>query len=196
MTATRKVSENGVRRYQPQPPALYFLREYTDFHKNANTSKKLRCVGGGGPRKECMSEFVDPQRTWVREDRHLRIVALRDRRSTTRAIATDWMGALEHRIFMSSVYRRIRSFGLRSYWPLLCLPLTSRHRAHRLQWCNERANWDHEWNRVVVSDESRFCLCSHPPTSGWQVPSSFHSGKLECKRIYRCSTGADCSSLP
>ena len=91
-----------------------------------------------------------PQRTSAREDHHLRIAALRDRRSTTRAIATDWMSALEHRISMSSVYRRIRSFGLRSYRPFLCLPLTIRHRARRLQWYNERANWDHEWNRVAV----------------------------------------------
>ncbi|KAJ3646506.1 hypothetical protein Zmor_024091 [Zophobas morio] len=32
--------------------------------------------------------------------------------------------------------------------------------------------------------------------AGWQVPPSFHLWKFECKRIHRCSTGADCSSLP
>ena len=36
-----------------------------------------------------------PQRMSTRENSHLRITALRDRRSTTRAIATDWMGALD-----------------------------------------------------------------------------------------------------
>ena len=44
-----------------------------------------------------------PQRTSAREDCLLRIASLRDRHSTTRAIATDWIDALEHRISMSLV---------------------------------------------------------------------------------------------
>jgi hypothetical protein len=62
---------------------------------------------------------------------------------------------------MSSIYRRIRSFGIRSYRPHLVLPLTPNHRRQRLAWCNERIAWDEQWNSVIFSDESRFCLGMH-----------------------------------
>ncbi|RZB49909.1 DDE Tnp 1 7 and/or HTH Tnp Tc3 2 domain containing protein [Asbolus verrucosus] len=56
---------------------------------------------------------------------------------------------------------KIRSFGLRSYRPLLTLPLTPEHRARRLEWCRERSHWVQEWDHVVFSNESRFCLWTH-----------------------------------
>ncbi|RZC43173.1 hypothetical protein BDFB_003702 [Asbolus verrucosus] len=62
---------------------------------------------------------------------------------------------------MSSVYRGIRSFGLHSYLPHLTPPLTREHRLQRLQRCSDRNHWDHEWNSVIFSDESRFCLGTH-----------------------------------
>ncbi|CAH1375542.1 unnamed protein product, partial [Tenebrio molitor] len=39
-----------------------------------------------------------------------------------------WYRAVERPIAMSSIYRRIRSFGIRSYRPHLVLPLTPNHR--------------------------------------------------------------------
>lgn len=102
-----------------------------------------------------------PNTTTAREERHLRTLALRDRFSTTRAVGNHWLETLERRLSMASVYRRIRSYGLRSYRPFWCLPLTPRHRTRRLEWCNERVNWVQEWHNVVFSDESRFCLWAH-----------------------------------
>ena len=102
-----------------------------------------------------------PRGTTVREDSSLRLAALRDRFSSTREIGDRWRGLLNQQISIRSTYRRIRSFGLRSYRPFLCLPLTPLHRRSRLEWCNERLNWNEEWNRVVFSDESRFCLWAH-----------------------------------
>lgn len=99
--------------------------------------------------------------TTVAEDRRLRLLAMRDRFSTTRAIGNVWMEELNRGLTMGSVYQRIRSFGLRSYRPFLCLPFTAQHRARRLEWCTDRLNWDQEWHQVVFSDESRFCLWSH-----------------------------------
>ncbi|RZB89833.1 DDE 3 and/or HTH Tnp Tc3 2 domain containing protein, partial [Asbolus verrucosus] len=79
-----------------------------------------------------------PRRTTAREDRALRLVALRDRFSSTREIGDRWIGLTTQQISIRSAYRRIRSFGLKSYRPLLCLPLTPRHRTVRLEWCNEK----------------------------------------------------------
>ncbi|CAH1381946.1 unnamed protein product, partial [Tenebrio molitor] len=47
------------------------------------------------------------------------------------------------------------------YSPHLVLPLTSNHRRQRWAWCNERTAWDEQWNSVIFSDESRFCLGMH-----------------------------------
>ena len=46
--------------------------------------------------------------------------------------------------------------GLKSYVPMIRLPLTPRHRQARLLWCHERVDWRMEWRSVVVSDESSF----------------------------------------
>ena len=56
--------------------------------------------------------------------------------------------------------------GLRSCVPLTRLPLTPLHHQAWLLWCCERVDWRVEWQSVVFSDESRFCLhlsdrCTH-----------------------------------
>nr|CAH7712141.1 unnamed protein product [Callosobruchus chinensis] len=53
---------------------------------------------------------------------------------------------------MRTIYRKIRTYGLLSYRPRLTLLLT---------WCQERAHWNQEWNHVVYSGESRFCLWAY-----------------------------------
>ncbi|GFW31656.1 transposable element Tcb1 transposase [Trichonephila clavipes] len=42
--------------------------------------------------------------------------------------------------------------------PLPRLPLTGNLRCLRHQWCDERWTWTTEWNDIVFTDESRFCL--------------------------------------
>lgn len=102
-----------------------------------------------------------PRGTTEAQDRYLRLLAFRDRHMPTRRVAAAFHNVEGRPITGASIYRRIRSFGLRSYRPHLVLPLTAEHRRQRLEWCRERLNWDLEWNTVVFSDESRFCLGSH-----------------------------------
>lgn len=121
----------------------------------------------------CWQAWVEQQRTrrsggtgrrrltTERQERRLRLMALRDRLSSTRTIAGQWFADVGRPISMRSVYTRIRSFGLRSYRPHLVLPLTAEHRRQRLLWCRERQNWDAEWNSLIFSDESRFTLGMH-----------------------------------
>jgi hypothetical protein len=35
------------------------------------------------------------------------------------------------------------------------------HKQQRLDWCRTREHWDIEWNTIVFSDESHFCLGHH-----------------------------------
>lgn len=101
------------------------------------------------------------RRTNEIQDRRLRLMALRDRFSSTRSIADVWLGNQGHPVTLRTVYRRIRGFGLQSYRPHLVLPLTAQHRQQRLEWCRLRMHWIVEWYKVVFSDESRFCLGMH-----------------------------------
>ncbi|GFY04107.1 transposable element Tc1 transposase [Trichonephila clavipes] len=47
---------------------------------------------------------------------------------------------------------------LRARHPVACIPLTSSHCHLRRKWCQARVHWRMEWNSVVFSDGSRFCL--------------------------------------
>lgn len=96
--------------------------------------------------------------TQEREDRLLRRNAVRDPEEPSRAVGINWIRAIGHMVSMSTIYRRIRTFGLRSYRPYFRLPLTREHKAIRLHWCQDRQYWVPEWNEIFFSDESRFCL--------------------------------------
>ncbi|XP_066254330.1 uncharacterized protein [Euwallacea similis] len=102
-----------------------------------------------------------PRRTTERQDRRLRIMALRDRFVSSRTLADQWFAEYGRPIGIRTIYRRIRSFGLISYRPYLVLPLTLNHRQNRLQWCQERIHGTLEWDNIVFSDESRFCFGMH-----------------------------------
>lgn len=96
-----------------------------------------------------------------RDLRHLRLLALRNRRDSIRQVR-DALVAATGRVFSRmTVNRRLLGMGLRAYRPLLVLPLTPQHKARRLEWCRVRQNWNDEWNTICFSDESRFCLGGH-----------------------------------
>ncbi|GFX51766.1 HTH_Tnp_Tc3_2 domain-containing protein [Trichonephila clavipes] len=43
--------------------------------------------------------------------------------------------------------------------PMVCIPLTPRHRAARRRWTAEHRDWEqHDWSQVLFTDESRFSL--------------------------------------
>ncbi|RZC37850.1 HTH 38 domain containing protein [Asbolus verrucosus] len=99
-----------------------------------------------------------PRRTTNRQDRHLRLLAFRDHHMSTNSVAAAWYNVMDRVVSMPTIYRRVRSWGLHSYRPHLVLPLTRDYRCQRLDSCRERVNWDAQWNSVVCSNESRFCL--------------------------------------
>lgn len=66
----------------------------------------------------------------------------------------DWLKLLVQTVSMATAYRRIRSFGLPSFRPFLCLPFINIHHTRRLQWCHEREHWLYERHYVVFSGES------------------------------------------
>ena len=102
-----------------------------------------------------------PQCTTSRDDRHIVRMAVTDRSATSRTIAQHIQSVPHHPVSARTIRRRLQQSGLSARRPLLRLPLTQNHRRLRRQWCDERRMWTAEWNEIVFTDESRFCLQHH-----------------------------------
>ncbi|GFY22575.1 hypothetical protein TNCV_2178361 [Trichonephila clavipes] len=49
--------------------------------------------------------------------------------------------------------------GLYARRPMVCIPLTPRHRAARRRWAAEHRDWEqHDWSQMLFTDESLFSL--------------------------------------
>ncbi|GFV25413.1 transposable element Tcb2 transposase [Trichonephila clavipes] len=82
-------------------------------------------------------------------------------RTTAQQVANEFLAASGKQISRKTVARRLRGGGLYARRPVVCVPLTRRHRTARLQWCREHHNWtEQDWACVLFSDESRFSLSS------------------------------------
>lgn len=123
------------------------VRVWRQWQEEGTTSRRP----GSGARRQ----------TTAREDRLLVRMALADRTATSRVLAQQWGAVTRHPLSASAIRHRLLQEGLAARHPLLRLPLTPAHRRRRLEWCQERRNWDQEWNHIVFSDESRFNLMSH-----------------------------------
>lgn len=100
-----------------------------------------------------------PRATTAREDRHLSIIARRNRGATASQLSRDLYAATETRVSRVTVSRRLHERGLFARRPAVCVPLTSTNRRIRLAWCREHRDWSmDQWATVLFSDESRFSL--------------------------------------
>lgn len=97
-----------------------------------------------------------PRVTTPAEDRHIRLLHLRNHDVTVTLTAAT---ALGHRISRQTVYRRLRHHGIRARHPYRGPLLTPQHRINRQVWARRVLRWQRrEWARVLFSDESRFCV--------------------------------------
>ncbi|UYV75564.1 hypothetical protein LAZ67_13000629 [Cordylochernes scorpioides] len=103
-----------------------------------------------------------PQCTTSRADRQIMRMAVTDRSVTSRTVAEHIQSVTQHPVSARTIRRRLQQSGLSARRPLLrLLPLTQNHRRLHRQWCRERRMWTAEWNEIVFSYESRFCLQHH-----------------------------------
>jgi transposase len=118
---------------------------------NRSVSAVLNCyhVWSEEGREQRARRSGRPRQTTASQDRRLRLLAVRDRFSTTRSIADQWFGEEGRRVSTRTIYRRIRSFRLMSYRPYFVLPLTAAYKRQRLEWCQERLQWDEEWHQYI-----------------------------------------------
>jgi transposase len=97
--------------------------------------------------------------TTSQDDRYLMLNAKRKRDITAKRLSDELFAASNIRISRFTVYRRLAEKSLYARRPMVCVPLTSTHRMHRLNWCNNHLQWNQQdWARVLFTDESRFSL--------------------------------------
>lgn len=95
------------------------------------------------------------------EDRYIVLSAKRNRRSTATQLANQFHAATGNPISRKTVARRLNVGGLYARRPVVCIPLSRRHRSARFQWCLQHRSWTRQdWACVLFSDESRFSLSS------------------------------------
>ncbi|UYV70135.1 hypothetical protein LAZ67_7001931 [Cordylochernes scorpioides] len=103
-----------------------------------------------------------PQCTTSRADRQIVRMAVTDRSVTSRTVAQHIQSVTHHPVSARTIRRRLQQNGLSARRPLLLrLPLTQNHRRLCRQWCDERRMLTAEWNGIVFTDESCFCLQHH-----------------------------------
>ncbi|KFM65075.1 Transposable element Tcb1 transposase, partial [Stegodyphus mimosarum] len=101
------------------------------------------------------------QYTTSRDDRNIVRMAVTDRSVTSRTVAQHIQSVTHYPVSARTIRRRLQQSVLSARRPRLRLPLTQNHRCLRRQWWDERRTWTAEWNEIVFTDESRFCLQHH-----------------------------------
>ena len=110
-----------------------------------------------------------PRKTTSREDRFLRVAALRDRRQSARQLGSQLSAATGKAVSKWTVSRRLSEKGIRARRPRKKPQLTARHRGLRRGWAASHRGWTlDQWKRVLFSDESKISLGSDGKTFVWR----------------------------
>ena len=100
-----------------------------------------------------------PRATTARDDRYLLLTTRRNRRQNATLLQRAFRTATGRTISTQTVRNRLREGGLYARRPMVCVPLTARHRVDRRLWAEEHRGWGrNEWGNVLFSDESRFSV--------------------------------------
>ena len=100
-----------------------------------------------------------PRVTTHRQDRSILLDHLRNRFQPTTKTAAATVGLHGQPISRKTVMRRLQEQGMHCRRPFIGPTLTILNRANRLQWARTHIRWTfRQWNRVLFTDESRFCL--------------------------------------
>ncbi|XP_072392409.1 uncharacterized protein [Diabrotica undecimpunctata] len=93
------------------------------------------------------------------QDRFLRLRTLRQRFVTTRSLQSQLEDVHNIRISCETVRQRLKEGNLVNRIPARGPALTVAHRRKRLEFVRNHIHWlEAGWNRVLFTDESRFCL--------------------------------------
>ena len=100
-----------------------------------------------------------PRVTTPADDNRIRLSHLRNRFRMATQTAREIPGRNNPRISAQTVRNRLRGYGLRARRPYKGLELTPARRRARRDWVTTHGRWTlQQWNNVLFTDESRFCI--------------------------------------
>ncbi|GFV24617.1 transposable element Tcb1 transposase [Trichonephila clavipes] len=100
-----------------------------------------------------------PRATTSTDDRYIQLTAHRNRTENATQLQRQLLLATGRRVSSQIIHNRLHEGGLYARRPMVCIPLTPRHRAVRRRWAAEHRDWEHhDWSQVLFTDESRFSL--------------------------------------
>uniref|UniRef100_A0A673WVV0 Tc1-like transposase DDE domain-containing protein n=1 Tax=Salmo trutta TaxID=8032 RepID=A0A673WVV0_SALTR len=100
-----------------------------------------------------------PRVTTPAQDRYIRTSHLRDRYRMATTTARVTPGTHNPSISAQTVCNRLREAGLRACRPVVRQVLTRHLRQQRRLWAQTHRRWTRQdWQKVLFTDESRFCL--------------------------------------
>ncbi|GFX30460.1 transposable element Tcb2 transposase [Trichonephila clavipes] len=100
-----------------------------------------------------------PRVTTSTDDRYIQLTARRNRTENATQLQRQLLLATGRRVSSQTVRNRLHERGLYARRPMVCIPLTPRHRAAQRRWAAEHRDWEqHDWSQVLFIDESRFSL--------------------------------------
>lgn len=128
------------------------------------------------------------RKTTAVDDRFLQVTSLRDRHLTSVQARNQLQEVRGRNVSVWTVRRRLKEFGLKACRPATGPKLLRRHRVARLQFATEHLNWNlQQWQNVLFTDESRFCL--HSPDGRKRVWRRAGERFAECTFSPRLSHG-------
>ncbi len=120
-----------------------------------NLIQRYQQTGSANDRPRPGAERV----TTPAQDRYIVLSHLRDRLRTASRTAREIPGRHNPRISSDTVLHRLRAHNLRARRPVRGNLLTPIRRRNRHTWCQRhRRCTQRQWNGVLFSDESRFCV--------------------------------------
>ncbi|GFS56805.1 transposable element Tc1 transposase [Trichonephila clavipes] len=100
-----------------------------------------------------------PRDTTSTDDRYIQLTARRNRTENATQLQIQLLLATGRRISSQTVRNRLHEGGIYARKPMVCIPLTPRHRAARRRWAAKHRDWEqHDWSQVLFTDESRFSV--------------------------------------
>ncbi|GFT58625.1 HTH_Tnp_Tc3_2 domain-containing protein [Trichonephila clavipes] len=98
-------------------------------------------------------------RLWNRFQETGNLTARRNRTENATQLQRQLLLTTGLRMSSQTVRNRLHEGGLYARRPMVCIPLTPRHRAARRRWDTEHRDWEqHDWSQVLFTYESRFSL--------------------------------------
>ncbi|GFU06021.1 HTH_Tnp_Tc3_2 domain-containing protein [Trichonephila clavipes] len=104
------------------------------------------------------------------DDRYIQLTARRSRTENATQLQRQLLLATGRRVSSQTVRNWLHEGELYARRPMVCIPLTPRHRVARKRWAAEHRDWEqHDWSQVLFTDESRFSLeCSTRRVLVWR----------------------------